>query len=398
MRPRNVARRSAVARPPGIVRRRRRDEPQLQALRAAAEHEPSRRHQQPQLAPRLLAGGDVVGAVGRVLAREHDHPGRAVGRQRLAAPGLVAGLANGRVARQLQGEQGHDPVRGDPFQLVGRLVPEQHEATARTGLAGRGRDLDAQRRTARRACQVAGDRGGRGRDVGRSVDGDRVAAPSLDDDRAPQERADRRGLHVQAPAQQGEPRELRLEVGGAAVQLRAAIDEEPDDAPLQGHRIHPAQLEGGEPGRRHGFAERRQHLAAGLALDEQHGRHTGTRQGDGELLDLGGPRRDDGERRARDDREVAGLERLERRHARLQDPDPADLALRAFGREVRRPEWTSGRKERAVEVVEGRHASLKATRWPGGQPGRRAATRSSSSRPNSRSASTYRSARQTRPT
>ena len=106
------------------------------------------------------------------------------------------------------------------------------------------------------------------------------------------------------------------------------------------------------------LAERRQDLAAGLALDEQDGRHAGPGQGDGELLDLGGPRRDDGERRARDDREVARLERLERRHARLQDPDPADLALRAFGGEVRRPERTGGRKERAVEVVEGRHASL----------------------------------------
>ena len=169
-------------------------------------------------------------------------------------------------------------------------------------------------------------------------------------------------------AQQREPRELRLEVRGAAVQLGAAIDEEADHAPLEGHRIRPAQPQGGQPGRRHGSPSAAERLAARLALDEQHGRHTGTGQGDGELLDLSGPRRDDGERRARDDREIARLERLERRHAWLQDPDPADLALRAFGGEVRRAERSSGREERAVEVVEGRHASLKATRWPGRQP------------------------------
>ena len=287
VRPRNVARRSAVARPAGS------------SDGAAATSRSSRLSELPRSTSRrgdissrtslrvssraAMSSGPSAGS----LAREHDDPRWAVGRQRLAAPGLVAGLANGRIARQLQGEQRHDAVRSDPLQLVGRLVPEQHEATARTGLAGRGRDLDAQRGPTRRPCQVAGDRGGRGRDVGRRMDGDRVAAPSLDDDRAPQERADRRGLHVEAPAQQREPRELRLEVGGAPVQLRAAIDEEPDHAPFQGHRIHPAQLQGGQPGRRHGFAERRQHLAAGLALDEQHGRHAGARQGDGELLDLG---------------------------------------------------------------------------------------------------------------
>ena len=161
--------------------------------------------------------------------------------------------------------------------------------------------------------------------------------------------------------------------------------------------IHPAQLQGGQPGRGHGRAERRQDLAAGLALDEQHGRHAGTGEGHGELLDLGGPWRDDGERRARDDREVAGLERLERRDARLQHPDPADLALARVRARARSPR-AAGPSGRARDGGRGGTPCVPegyALARVSGQPGRRAATRSSSSRPNSRSTSTYRSERQT---
>ena len=63
--------------------------------------------------------------------------------------------------RELEREEGHDPIRGDPFQLSGRFVAEQDEPAACAGFAGRGRDRNAQGDPTRRPRQVAGDRGRR---------------------------------------------------------------------------------------------------------------------------------------------------------------------------------------------------------------------------------------------
>ena len=159
---------------------------------------------------------------------------------------------------------------------------------------------DAQRRRAGRPGEVARHGRGGGGHVGRRVDGDRVASAALDDDGPAEERADRRRLHVETATQQGEPGELRLEVGRTPIQLRPAVDEEPDDAPLERRpdRCAPAAGRSG-PAVVAASPSASSAIVPGVALDEQHGRHTGPGQRDGELVDLGRPGRDHGQRRRR---------------------------------------------------------------------------------------------------
>ncbi len=260
----------------------------------------------------------------------------------------------------------------------GRLVAEQDELPTSAGLAGSGRDVDTERAGTGRPGQVPRDGGGGGGQVGRGMDGDRVAPPALDHDRATEEGGDGRRLDVESPPEEREPGELGLEIGGAAVELRAAVHQEADDTAFERHRIDPAEVEGTQPGGARGVAERAERVVAGVALDEQDGRHAGAGQRDRQVVDLCRTGCDDGQCRRGDDRQVAGLERLEGRHAWLEDPDPADLALTALGRQVRAIDGSSGGEQRALQIVERRHAG----------PGWRTATRSSSSAPNSRSTST----------
>ena len=99
----------------------------------------------------------------------------------------------------------------------------------------------------------------------------------------------------------------------------------------------PTQLQGGQPGRRRPprrappgrRCRSRPRRAARPARGPGRGPRRAPRSGP-----VRAPRR---RGRARDDREVAGLERLERRDARLQDPDPADLPLGAVGGELASP-------------------------------------------------------------
>ena len=197
------------------------------------------RHQQPQLARASPRGRRCrPGRRRRALAGRDQHdPRRSVGGQRVAAAGLLAGLADGLVACQLQREQRRHPLRGDPLELVRRLVAEQDQPSTGAGLAGRRRDVDPQRAGAGGAGEVAGH-GRRGRrQVGRGMDGDRVAAAALDDDGAAEERADRRRLDVEPATQQREPGELGLEVGRPPIELGPAVDEEADDAAFERDRV-----------------------------------------------------------------------------------------------------------------------------------------------------------------
>ena len=93
-----------------------------------------------------------------------------------------------------------------------------------------------------------------------------------------------------------------------------------------------AELEGGQARRSGCLGERRQPIVPGVAVDEQHGRGTCPDQRDGEVVDLGRAGRDHGQRGRRDDRQIAGLEGIECRDPRLEDPHPADLAVAALGR------------------------------------------------------------------
>src|SRR6185503_10048666 len=106
------------------------------------------------------------------------------------------------------------------------------------------------------------------------MDGDRIPAAPLDDDGAAQERADRRGLHIEPASEQRESRELRLEIRGAFVELRPTVDEEADDAPLEQDRVDVTELEGGQPG------------VPGVTLDQQDGRGTRPDERDHEIVEL----------------------------------------------------------------------------------------------------------------
>ena len=187
------------------------------------------------------------------------------------------------------------------------------------------------------------------------MDRDRVASAALDHDGPAEEGADRRRLHVEPATQQGEPGELRLQVRGAPIELGAPVDEEADHAPLERDRIDPAELEGGQAGGRGGVAERRQSIVACVPFDQEDGRYAGVRERDDQVVDLGWAGRDDGKRRRRDDRQVAGLEGVECRHPRLEDPHPADLALAPLERQVIAGDRSCRREQRPVEVVERGH-------------------------------------------
>ena len=68
---------------------------------------------------------------------------------------FLPGLANGIRPGQLERQEGHDPLTGDPLSLVGLVRPEQDEGPATGRPIGRGRDLHAQRHV-RRPCAGTG--------------------------------------------------------------------------------------------------------------------------------------------------------------------------------------------------------------------------------------------------
>ena len=118
------------------------------------------------------------------------------------------------------------------------------------------------------------------------MDGDRIPAAPLDDDGAAQERADRRGLHIEPASEQRESRELRLEVRGAFVELRPTVDEEADDAPLEQDRVDVTELEGGQTGGGGRLPEGGQPVVPGVTLDQQDGRGTRPDERDHEIVEL----------------------------------------------------------------------------------------------------------------
>ncbi len=212
------------------------------------------------------------------------------------------------------------------------------------------------------------------------MDGDRVAAPTLDDDRPSEERADGCRQHVETATQQGQPGELVLELGRPPIELGPPIDEKADDAPLETGRLGPSQAQDGQAGGRRRPGEGVERPGPAVALEEQDCRDTRPGQCDRELVHLARGLGDHLERRPGDDREIARVERVEGGDPGLEDPDPGDLALRPTRLESLGADRSRGREDRPVDVVEARHARR--------QPGRRTPTRSSSSRPNSRSTST----------
>ena len=179
VRPRNVGQPLGRREACGVVGRCRRDEPQLQALRAAAQHQPARRHQQPQLRAGLLAGGDVVGAVGRRPGWPASPP--TAGRRPAAA--RRAGSRRGPGGRP---RRRRAPARAGPRSGPRRSAPARWAARRRAARAGRPRRARRPGPGSRRAARprpTAGPGSGRprrprtGRRPGRGRRSGRRAVP-----------------------------------------------------------------------------------------------------------------------------------------------------------------------------------------------------------------------------
>jgi hypothetical protein len=222
------------------------------------------------------------------------------------------------------------------------------------------------------------------------VDGERRAPPALDRDRPAEEAGDRRSERLRPASSERDLLQPRLEDRRLAVELRAMVHEEPDRAPFDRRRI-------ARTGPQHGHARlgcgREQRLGASAALaagilhqDEPGDPRLGDRPDHGsQRLGVG---RDDGERAERDDRDVARLEGVEGRDPGAHQADPDQVV----GFAGRRHQPARPGQDRRSQTLERRHrrggypvavgaAGWAARAW-------RLATRSSSSRANSRSTST----------
>ena len=397
-RARNDAIRPAIARPSGSSAGAAATIRSSRLSARAAQRQPPRRHEQPQLGACLLAGGDVVRPVGGRLAGQDHDPRRAVGRQRVAA--RVSSRAWRTASSRASSSASSAAIRAAAIRSssFGGSSPSStsRPAAHRARRPGRGSRRGARPRTAwrgsasrprrRRAARRA-----RGRRSGRRG-GPRWRRP------AP-------GTPPIAAARPSSPRpssaslvELALEVGRLALQLGPVVHEEADDAPLERGRVGPADAQHGQPGRRpRPRRAPRRDSAAAVAVDEDDRRHARPRQRRGELVDLRPVRGDDREGGAGDDREVAAprAHRTPGRGPSAPGPSrprarrgpgraPWTLPVGPAGRSSGRGHagWPSARRAASGRggCVGGRAAA--------GSPGRRTATRSSSSRPNSRSTST----------
>ena len=170
------------------------------------------------------------------LAGEQDDPRRPVGRQRVGPAGLLACLADRVGAGELEGQQRHDPFARDPLALVGGIRAQEDQGTATGPLVRRCGDVHPER-DVRRPREVAGHRGGGIGPVRRHVEGEAIAVRSFDGDATTQCRADGGCEGIQAVSAQGQPSELALEVFGLPVQDGPLVDQEPDHAPFERHRV-----------------------------------------------------------------------------------------------------------------------------------------------------------------
>ena len=339
--------------------------------------------------------------------RRRRYPARAVGqgsrptaahrRHRLGAPRQVDGAADGLVTGELEGDQPGDAGQGDPRKLAHRFDAEHEEGSALG--AGRRRQADPERDDSRRGASlglVASRFRGRAGRLGRGMHDDRCAASALQRQR-PTEVARHGGDEgIDSSAFECPPAQLRLQQRCLALELAASFDDEPDDTALERDGVGTGDADrrdcgGPERGCRGG--KRRDGPRAGLAL-HQHGpgdRYRGERRD--ELPQLGRPRRDDRQRRGRDDDQVAGLQRVECRNAGAHHAHPRN-------RPVRRRAAALGACRAGQELL-GEHAEVGHPVGAGPAPEAgdrrsRATTRASTRLPNSRSKSTWRSARPTR--
>ena len=385
-RPRNDAIRPAIARPSGS------------SAGAAATSRSSRLSLVPRRLSRRAAtraaaaprgsprGRRCRASVRGRLAGHDDDPRRTLGRQRVAATGLLAGLADGGVAGELEREQRRDPVARDSLHLVRRLVAEQDEPAAGTRLVGRGRD----RRRAGRPPTASPGSGSRPRRPRRELApacgsrSDRRAGPRWRPPDRGTTRSPRRGCR--APGRRGTagpagPRGAPARRSSSArrftmkpMTLRSSAAASSSGRAEDGHAAASAAA---CPGPRPASVGRAVAVARGRRPGREPGR--GPRRG----RRLGRPSARRRASAAGDDHEVAAPRASRRPGRGPAAPGPRTPPDRAAGRrravDADRP---GERQERPDEVAQAGHRSIRP------QAGRRTATRSSSSRPNSRSTST----------
>ena len=181
---------------------------------------------------------------------------------------------------------------------------------------------------------------------------------------------------------------------GLPVQFGALVDEEPDDAPLQGDRVRASRRAGRSgrsrprpPGGRAAQCVVRVGVAAGHAdppsIEQDDRGDPGPRQRRDELLGLGRARSRRGQCRAGMIARSPGSSASNAGARALQDADPADLTRRPLTGQPRRPEdpGVAGTGPRC-ELAQRGHRSAAGPRATGGRPrGRRAAARTRARRP-----------------
>ncbi len=207
---------------------------------------------------------------------------------------------------------------------------------------------------------------------------------ALDGDGSGEERRDRGHERGRAAALERPTLELGLEEARLALQLGAASHDEADDRALERDDIRPGESERTDPGRTEPDPEVVEagrvdcgRVVTSFAGYEQYPRYRGAGERAGEGAAVSRRRRHGRQHRRGDDHEIAGLEGVEGRDAGLHDPDPCDLTAG----EARRA-WAGRRQQLGPHGGEVGHVLMS----------------SSMRSPNSRSNSTWRSARPTRST
>ena len=354
----------------GIVRRRGRHQPQLEAVGVATELEVARPGQPADPCPQRLSRLARVGLARAALAGHQHDPWRA-GR---GEPFRAAGRrTRGRGRHVAKGERQQRPdAAGDrPLQLGDRFGPQQDQG----GRAGQRRAQGDRPGVG----QVPRGGSGRRRRAGRGVHGQHLPGGAFQGHGTPHERGDRAGEGVGPGAGQGQALEVGLQGPGLPVELGARVDEVADDRPLQALRVAAGQPQDGQAHgarlARHGRGGRAR-LRSLPGTDQQERARPGGAHQRGQRVARLHLRREQVERRLGHDGQVAGLERVEGRRAGLHDPDPGDR------RDERRPDPAGASRTAVGKIASCSSPSvgtLRSARAPGRRPtgrrGRRAAGR-----------------------
>ena len=251
---------------------------------------------------------------------------------------------------------------------------------------------------------VRGNGGGGSRSVLGRMDLQHLATPALEDDGPPKQASNTGDQRAKVRPCKGDLFEARLDEGCLVLELGALIDEEPDRTALELLCVHRTDIDRRDPGAGNRLPERRESGVGSAAVAGRNEEDAGAAPGEERVdqdpgLRLG--RGDRHERRTGDDRDVTRVEGVECRDTRLEDADPARRSAVAAARRSGCRPGPIGEPAGAMALqsslkvatadddqVDGAGGAAVGAAEDASRPGDRWATRSSSSRPNSRSKST----------